>query len=96
MEAIIAGNADSMEDCRQALWTESEQAGWTDNVTVALCRIVSGAETANNTTTPSEPEENAVTAIKKRRPLGLIIAAVVLLLGIALAAGYYYFLFKQK
>ena len=91
IEAIIAANADSMENCRQALWTESEQAGWIDNVTVALCRIVSGAVTVKSTTAPSEPEENAVTAIKKRKPKGWIIAALVLLLGIALAAGYYYF-----
>jgi len=91
IESVIAANADSMEDCRQALWTTSEQVGWTDNVTIALCRIVSGAAAVTNTPSPSEPEENAVTVIKKRKPKGWIIAAIVLLLGIALAAGYYYF-----
>ena len=43
---IIAGNADTMENCRKALWGESEKAGWTDNVTMTLCRIVSGADAA--------------------------------------------------
>ncbi|MDR2232002.1 MAG: protein phosphatase 2C domain-containing protein, partial [Tannerella sp.] len=42
IEAIIADNTDSMVTCRNALWVASEAAGWTDNVTIALCQIVSG------------------------------------------------------
>ena len=90
IESVIAGNADTMENCRQALWTTSEQAGWTDNVTIALCKIISGAAAVTNTTTPSAPEENAVTVIKKRKPVGWIIAAIVLLLIIAFEVGYFF------
>ena len=43
---IIAENSATMEKCRKALWSESEKAGWTDNVTITLCQIVSGANPA--------------------------------------------------
>jgi serine/threonine protein phosphatase PrpC len=43
IEQILAKNTDAIENCRNMLWTESEKAGWTDNVTIALCRVVSGA-----------------------------------------------------
>jgi protein phosphatase len=42
MEAIIRKNGNDMCACRDALLAASEQAGWTDNVTLALCCIVSG------------------------------------------------------
>ena len=90
IEAVLAENGDTMENCRQALWTTSEQTGWTDNVTVALCKIVSGAATVKKAPPPPEPAENAVTVIKKRKTVRWIIAAVVLFLLIALAAVYYY------
>ena len=43
---IIAKHSDTMENCRKALWSESEKAGWTDNVTMTLCQILSGASPA--------------------------------------------------
>jgi serine/threonine protein phosphatase PrpC len=43
IETVMANHSDTLENCRNALWTESEKAGWTDNVTIALCQIVSGA-----------------------------------------------------
>lgn len=52
ISAIMAGNYDKINRLRNALWIESEKAGWTDNVTIALCRITSGAGAAD----PSEAE----------------------------------------
>ena len=33
----------SMQECRDALWAADEAAGWTDNTTIALAQIISGA-----------------------------------------------------
>jgi serine/threonine protein phosphatase PrpC len=98
IETVLSDNADTMEKCRQALWTESEQTGWTDNVTVALCRISSGAVTVAPPLPESlpEPEESAVTEMKKRKSSGWIVAVVLLLLGIVLAAGYYFFVYLNQ
>ena len=94
IEHIMANNSDTVENCRNALWTESENAGWTDNVTIALCKIVEGAEQIEQPETPvSEPSptDTAKVEVKKRKRKGLWIAAVVLLLlGIA-----YYMVFRN-
>jgi serine/threonine protein phosphatase PrpC len=42
IELLIAQNAKDMGACRYALLAASEEKGWTDNVTIALCRIVAG------------------------------------------------------
>ena len=83
MEAIIAQNTDTMENCRTALWNESEKAGWTDNVTIALCQIVSGAEP-----TPRDNTENESASHKKQKKtiamLKFVVAIlVVIILGLA-------------
>jgi hypothetical protein len=39
---VIAKNAKDMGACRDALLSTSAKKGWTDNVTIALCQIVSG------------------------------------------------------
>ena len=88
IEAIFAGNYATLEDCRLALWSASEQAGWTDNVTIALCRIVAGGVSIRKEPTPPE-QENSPTVIKKRKPKGWIIAAVVLFLIIAFEVGHF-------
>ena len=43
-EAVMRENANSMATCRDALWDAARSAGWHDNVTIGLCRIVSGCE----------------------------------------------------
>jgi serine/threonine protein phosphatase PrpC len=88
IETVLAENSDTMENCRKALWTASKKAGWTDNVTVALCRIVSGGRTVKKT--PETPEEeNSKTVIKTRKPIGIIVAVIVLLLAVAFAVWHY-------
>ena len=90
IEQIMANNADSIEDCRDFLWTESEKIGWTDNVTMALCRIVSGTEQVEQPASEPPPTETAKVAVKKRKRTGLkIFIVILLLLGVAFGVGYY-------
>ena len=52
IETVIGENAENMAACRDALWNAARDAGWHDNVTIGLCRIVSGGE--QKTTMPVE------------------------------------------
>jgi len=44
IEALVNANSGNMSACRDALWEAARNAGWHDNVTIGLCRIVSGCE----------------------------------------------------
>ena len=88
IEAIMDENAGTVDDCRKALWTESENAGWSDNVTIALVQIIAGGTTVSKT--ENFPTEiNVITKKKTRKRKGLIVALIILLLGIAFEVGYY-------
>jgi len=86
IQAIIAEHADSLENCRSALWHESEKAGWTDNVTIAMCQIISGADTApkyvNNNNDDSQKKN------KKKSPLINIVIAILLSIILGFGGGY--------
>ncbi|MDR2231593.1 MAG: protein phosphatase 2C domain-containing protein [Tannerella sp.] len=102
---IIQNNSQTMESCRNALWTESEKAGWTDNVTIALCQIISGVEQPksdfelpatgiNPAKTETEVIEkimngNRTEPVKKKNNRLLLIIILLLLLGAAFEAGHY-------
>ena len=96
IESILSNNADSMENCRDTLWTESEENGWTDNVTIALCRIISGAEKKESKVSEMLPEENpqeiaCTMKVNKRKPKAFLFIFIVLLLsGIAFEIWYFY------
>lgn len=77
MQDIICNHTDSMENCRKALWEESEKVGWTDNVTIALCQIVSGANAA-----PKGKENKNDKPQKKKKNILLVV--IVLILGIGI------------
>ena len=85
IESILANNSGTLGDCRDALWTESEKAGWIDNVTIALCRIESGINTTEKTAdTPVPDNPFTTTAANKRKPkIWLIILIIILLFGIS-------------
>jgi len=44
IEALIMKNSGNMSACRDALWDAARNAEWHDNVTLCLCRIVSGCK----------------------------------------------------
>jgi len=52
IEKVMSENAENMSACRDALWNAARDAGWHDNVTIGLCRIVSGSE--QQTTAPED------------------------------------------
>ena len=88
IESVMSEHVDTLENCRNALWTTSEKAGWTDNVTIALCRILSGGLTVKNDSVTLSPE-NAITESRKQKPSTFIITIVVLLMLMAFIAGHY-------
>lgn len=99
MQDVIAENADSMDQCRKALWTASENAGWTDNVTVALCQILSGAGTAPKSNqaveanTEKRPEKTAKQTKQKRlrrKQLWVAVLVAAIIAGIAFEATWYW------
>ena len=92
IESIVATNANSAGNCRNALWAESEKTGWTDNVTIALCRIASGIENTDQTASVTIKETNNQTDLKKRKSVKRIIFLIVLVLllvGIAFEIGHF-------
>jgi protein phosphatase len=51
IEVVLEENFSDIRTCRDVLLAESEQKGWTDNVTLALCRVASGGVRAPQTAT---------------------------------------------
>jgi len=92
IEAILQKNADSAGHCRDALWSESENAGWTDNVTIALCRIESGIERPEiPIEEPTQETHISTTEANKRKPKVLLMILIVLLLfGVAFEVAYFF------
>jgi serine/threonine protein phosphatase PrpC len=79
IESVLANHSDTIGNCRDALWAESEKAGWVDNVTITLCRIESGIESPEKTA--GEPEALVITTqANKRKPNRLLIILFILLL----------------
>ena len=57
----ISRSLDSMGSCRDALWEDSKQAGWHDNVTIVLAQVVDErAMTSHSQLAPSTPVANQV------------------------------------
>ena len=87
IESILASRSGTMEESRNALWTASEQAGWNDNVTIALCKIESGAGNPEKTASGTPfGEQISNTAEHKRKPFAIIIALLALIALLAVLA----------
>ncbi|MDR1592994.1 MAG: protein phosphatase 2C domain-containing protein [Prevotellaceae bacterium] len=90
IETLIAGHTESMNECLNALWYGAQNAGWHDNVTIALCRILSGAKTPNSADVYYGQQKDVPKKTKtKQWLLTAVIAFVMLLAG--LLAGYFLF-----
>ena len=69
IEEVMRDNAENMAACRDALWETARKTGWDDNVTIGLCRIVSGSKQKVDSTTQFEspkPQKTAKKIAKKR------------------------------
>lgn len=68
MEEVMRQNSEDMESCLDTLWESARQADWNDNVTIGLCRIVSGCEQldfaskTNAEQSPPQTERIAITS----------------------------------
>lgn len=67
LEDTIQNNTNSMVDTLSALWSAGQQAGWTDNATIALMRINGGA--------PAGPEPEGWKECYAPRPIAPAAAA---------------------
>jgi len=81
IETAMSENPDSMAACRDALWDASFNAGWNDNVTIGLCRIVSGCEqnvsSHENVTTQEETKKRPNKKMITRLIAGIIIVGII-------------------
>jgi serine/threonine protein phosphatase PrpC len=87
MEDILMKTGGDVKQSLTTLLSESEKVGWQDNVTIALCRIVSGGGKA------SEKRGKFPQMAPRWRGTALLVAvilAVVLLVTLAFGGGYYF------
>ena len=81
IEAVMSENTVSMAACRDALWEAARNAGWNDNVTIGLCRMVSGCDM--NVSMPDNVPTQEKTTGKRTKMLvtglfvGIIIAGII-------------------
>jgi protein phosphatase len=66
IEATIKNNCRDMRICRDALLKASQEAGWTDNVTLALCHVVSGGAKPTGRPLMSETVKQADKGLLKK------------------------------
>ena len=87
IEDVIRENAENMSACRDALWEAARQANWYDNVTIGLCRIVTGCS-EQDVDTPATPIETPTTSsqelVKKPAKNGIWKSIIVLVAGLIL------------
>jgi serine/threonine protein phosphatase PrpC len=89
IETVIRENISSAGTIRNALWEHSYLAGWDDNVTIALCQVLSGGENAEPKVEELKSDDDAGLELmstesgnkkKKSKVLFLFILFVLLLL----------------
>ena len=81
MEQLISGHQSSMVSCRDALWEAARNAGWHDNVTIALAQIMpQKARLQVAQSSESKPIEKPIKKndSKKCLKIGLVVLAVLL------------------
>ncbi|MCD8208047.1 MAG: protein phosphatase 2C domain-containing protein [Bacteroidales bacterium] len=89
LEDIIRSNTDSMEKCREALWSAAEKGEWYDNVTAILCQITDGPESGWSASVPSGGE-NACGKKKTHSDIwivSLILVLIIFVMGFIIVKG---------
>ena len=85
----------SMQECRDALWHADEMAGWTDNVTIALAQIISGAKDVSSLSMGPSMDNNDISEskmklIRANKRLKRMIVSIVVLMILCLLGGVFY------
>jgi serine/threonine protein phosphatase PrpC len=97
IEKVISENTYSLEAVRDALWNTSCEAGWNDNVTLALCQIISVEQQSSEEAQPHDIKPTGIDCRKKRKSKKWVEYLLFLLLGIATGGSLCaYFFFEVK
>lgn len=92
IEGIMRGDYEKISDMRVALWTAAEAAGWHDNVTTALCEIVSGGEKPEKAVC-NKPANGSKSFFKDVR---LIVMSAIIVVLVAVTGCMFYSNYKLK
>lgn len=85
---LIANNLNSMNLCRDTLWEAAKNAGWHDNVTIALAQIM--PQQTKQTTSQTVPSQHVdKPKIWKKKPFKICVVLVALLIVLALLFTYF-------
>ena len=91
---IIKANQTSMQECRDALWAADEAAGWTDNVTIGLAQIISGAKDAPKKILEEVNQINMsaskIALVNANKRLKFLLAGIIVLVIMCAAGGLTY------
>lgn len=90
IEAVIRNNPEDMKVCGEALIAAALQAGGHDNVTVTLCRIVSGGKVPAALNVNTEKEGEILTLPRKNKKILEYLLGGILILGLGIGIGYYF------
>ena len=88
---VIRAHQTSMQDCRDALWAADEAAGWTDNVTIGLAQIISGAKDAPKNIHEESNQVNMsaskIALVNANKRLKLLLVGIIVLVILCVGGG---------
>ena len=86
---VIQAHQTSMQECRDALWTADEAAGWTDNTTIALAQIISGAKdvSKNSEGRPIGMSDSKIALVNANKRLKLLLVGIIVLVILCVGGG---------
>lgn len=90
IEAVVRNNPEDMRVCGEALIEAALQAGGHDNVTVTLCRIVSGGKIPVAPDVNTEKKGEILNPLRKNKKILEYLLGGILMLGLGIGIGYYF------
>ena len=90
IEAVVRNNPEDMKVCGEALIEAALQAGGHDNVTVTLCRIVSGGKIPVAPDVNTEKKGEILNPLRKNKKILEYLLGGILMLGLGIGIGYYF------
>lgn len=82
----------SMQECRDALWAADEAAGWTDNTTIALAQIISGAIDISKNLEGKQVgmSDSKMALVNANKRLKLLLIGIIVLVILCVGGGFAY------